>query len=134
MVSWCRCWTLAVISQGPLSGQGAGQPGPGRVASSTPAWSWATRRLCGCHLFSWLHCLATACPGLLSAQEGEAFLHGPPGRTRNRALARAAPRDGFSDYGFPMGGLLRHVADSVPSGAFLERAAGRKKKSTLCLC
>lgn len=78
--------------------------------------SRARKRLCRCHLFSWLHCLATARPCLLSAPEEDAFLHGPSGRMRSHALARAAPHDGFNDYDFLMWGLLSHVTDPVPSG------------------
>lgn len=113
-----------MLLQGALKGQRAGRPGvawlpqgslPPPAASSRQPGNRARWRLCSCHLFSWLHCLATAWPCVLSALEEEAFLHGPSGRTRSCALARAAPHDGFSDYDFLMWGLLSHVADAIPS-------------------
>lgn len=112
----------------PLKRQSGGWSGEGTeiVTGSLPPgllpWqprSRAWRRLCGGHLFSWLHCLATGSPCLFSALEEDAFLHGPSGRTRSRALARAVPHDGFSDYDFLMWRLLSHVADPGPSGVSL---------------
>lgn len=131
-----RIAAWSVLLQSLLRGRSTGWPSEGRQVS--PAcllpgflpWqpgSGARRRLRSCHLFSWLHCLATACPCLLSALEEDAFLHGPSGRTTSHALARAAPHDGFNDYNLLMWGLLSHVADPIPSGvSFLEEMLGGK--------